>query len=1016
MKSDPILARVASYRRSPGSCALVRATRLAALVAILTAAAWVGACHDDRLAGPEFPDSTARPDSTLPPTFVVSNSVAITGAVTTASRQAAPARSAGAAEEVVYVSLRPGTLPNGGLATVRNTRTGGEVSAAMAAGGFDPVPVGARVGDTLAVTVLLAGGGDSVLLLAVPMARRPIVVRTDPPPRKRDVPLNARMVIVFSEPIRASTAGSIRLLRAGAPVSGRVVTSGDGLRAELQPDAPLALNTDYALSIPTDVTDLSGDPLEQSVLVEFTTGSSMVVASVATDQAALFINPISGDLRTFSFTAILDDEGRFSGTFSIYYPGTGARLFGRVTCFAIADGNAAWVAGVAEGAGNPALVGVEWGWRVVDHGPAEGGVPDELSLAWPLADEGLGSAQEFCASTPTTSPVDGEIRLFNLLSGNIVVNGSGPPPPPPPGGMSQIAFHAAPLSAGGIRVMNADGSNARTLTGEPGDGSPAWSPDGTKLAIQRRDSAGAFDIYVMNYDGSGVVQLTSGSTYDSDPAWSPDGSKIAFHRDGALYVVNADGSGVTMIIQGGWRSHPTWSPDGSKIAFGGCGQYPSYNICVINADGSGLTPLTNDSASDYRPAWSPDGTRIAFARAFDQYGNSGLHVMNADGSGITRVTLGINGPPSWSPDSRMIVYEWYGMKIVNADGSGLTALGGGFTPAWSPVGTMPPRPDPYLSVRMVGGDAQTDTVRATLAEALRVLVHRDDGTPVSGVTVSWAARAPGPTYSPPLSTNRTVTDASGIASVTLTFGPIAGRWTVEAAVTDGTARSAFPVTFTATARPGRPVLFERYIGDYQVGTVGSALGESYSVYAFDGHGFQNSGCPGTWCGNAVSGVPVSWAVTSGGGTITPLEDTTAITPLSTRPLSRAVHTLGPNEGTNTVTATAPTIAGIPQVTFTARVVTAIVEVNFGFYPDSVVVPSGRTVAWLWAHTDDSDNVHNITFEDDPSYPNSSPNMGSGEGGEVFTRTFTGGPRTIRYRCTLHTTDFAQGEVGVVIVQ
>lgn len=81
-----------------------------------------------------------------------------------------------------------------------------------------------------------------------------------------------------------------------------------------------------------------------------------------------------------------------------------------------------------------------------------------------------------------------------------------------------------------IYAMDADGSNQVNLTNEPNvDTSPAWSPDGTKIAFARYVYGVGENIYVMNADGSNVTQLTFNSAqYDvafRDPAWSPDGKK-----------------------------------------------------------------------------------------------------------------------------------------------------------------------------------------------------------------------------------------------------------------------------------------------------------------------------------------------------------------------------------------------------------------------------------------------------------------------------------------------------------
>src|SRR5207245_7876384 len=72
----------------------------------------------------------------------------------------------------------------------------------------------------------------------------------------------------------------------------------------------------------------------------------------------------------------------------------------------------------------------------------------------------------------------------------------------------------------------------------------------------------------------------------------------------------------------------------------------------------------------------------------------------------------------WSPDSRVVVFEWFGMDLVSIDGRGLTQLGAGFDPAWSPMGTVPPRPPPAMSVSIrpadttvtVGGSVRLEVI------------------------------------------------------------------------------------------------------------------------------------------------------------------------------------------------------------------------------------------------------------------------------------------------------------------
>ena len=259
----------------------------------------------------------------------------------------------------------------------------------------------------------------------------------------------------------------------------------------------------------------------------------------------------------------------------------------------------------------------------------------------------------------------------------------------------------------------------------------------------------------------------------------------------------------------------------------------------------------------------------------------------------------------------------------------------------------------------------TDTVLATKAESLDVLVTDQNAAPKQGVAVLWAST--GGT----VSGNNVATSATGHSKVLYTYGTTAGTQTATATVT-GLVGSPVTTTFAATA--GAATNIVKTTGD--AGTAAPSSQVTYTVTARDAHN------------NPKQGVTIDWAVATGGGSITPAQNTTGAAGTAT-----AQRTLGSGTGDQTATATASGLPGTPLVTFTttAQLVASITIADNSFSPSDVTVPLHTTVTWSWTGV----NTHNVTFTT-VGAPANIGNMTTGSASRTFD---TAG--TFQFHCTIH---------------
>ena len=212
--------------------------------------------------------------------------------------------------------------------------------------------------------------------------------------------------------------------------------------------------------------------------------------------------------------------------------------------------------------------------------------------------------------------------------------------------------------------------------------------------------------------------------------------RIAFHssRSGSfqVHVMNADGSQVTQLTTEGGVD-PIWSPNGQRIAFSSDRAGFCCEVFVMNSDGTGQTQLTHGGG--FAGAWSPDGKQIAYTGP----NFTGLFVVNVDGTGATQLTAG--RPTAWSPNGRQIAFisDRDGdndIYVINTNGTGLTQLTNdpasdeGDHAGWSPDGKRF-----VFSSRRDGGD-------------LDIFVMNADGSGATDLTQNIDADDDDPSWSP----------------------------------------------------------------------------------------------------------------------------------------------------------------------------------------------------------------------------------------------------------------------------
>ena len=276
--------------------------------------------------------------------------------------------------------------------------------------------------------------------------------------------------------------------------------------------------------------------------------------------------------------------------------------------------------------------------------------------------------------------------------------------------LTKIAMGCDKTGKNEIYIMNFDGSDVKQITRHRSLAfAPAWSPDGAKIAYslmtKHKNNVKNMDLWEFDFASETVRLLSNRKGINSGAAYSPDGTKIAltmsFLGNPDVFTLDPHSNTVSRITKSfGEDVDPAWSPDGRQMVFvsSRSGRPMVYRM---NADGTSPQRLTFAGVYNATPSWSPTNNKLVFAGWLDKHFD--IFLMNPDGTNIERLTKnqGNNEDPFFSPDGSFVVFSSNrtGQKNVyamNVDGTFVKRLtygmGNCVTPKWS----APPRTEVAL--------------------------------------------------------------------------------------------------------------------------------------------------------------------------------------------------------------------------------------------------------------------------------------------------------------------------------
>ena len=242
---------------------------------------------------------------------------------------------------------------------------------------------------------------------------------------------------------------------------------------------------------------------------------------------------------------------------------------------------------------------------------------------------------------------DGRNPIVVLRSGESIMS-----PAWSPDG-SRLAYVSFETGRATVFVQEVETGQRRRLSDEEAESSaPAWSPDGGTLAVTRTSEGINRDIYVYAFDGSAPRRLTQHPATDTEPAFSADGGEVYFTSDRGIgpqvYAVSASGGRARRIsYTGNYNARPRVQPNGSQLAVVHR-QDGNFRIGLLDLRDESLRLLTGGPL-DESPSFAPNGRAIIFGSGAPTGRGLGVHFIDSGVTRLLRAPEGVLREPAWGP-------------------------------------------------------------------------------------------------------------------------------------------------------------------------------------------------------------------------------------------------------------------------------------------------------------------------------------------------------------------------------